>query len=418
MSIREKKTGWALIDTIAPQKRIQIHLGTDLTKRERSDWERVYEGVKVGLSMAQRIYYGDHPRELKELVSKMMMLEPDQLKTVITSDLTTKKSNDETVNSWQDLISEFSDWEEKSGAFCRKVLLAHKACYSSIQSFLDSIGCRFYHDTTSAIVGQYLTYRATHRANDTSRNANPVSISAIKKDLDAWRRLVDWAIGNPVKQLPDRKIFWGVSLPKATPETVKSVVPLTTQQITDILKSLVDYGNEKLHDLVLLSYLTGCEVKALDFICHHYPDCIDKKHHTIKVFAMQVSGLSGGKTDSRGREIPITPTIQKILDRGFIFEKHANTHTWLGNHLRKKRGYIYPTGYTWTMHQLRHSYASHALMSGVPVEVVSRRCGHSNISVTLNVYGKYASMGIATIKKETIKFLKKINEHYFDGMIE
>ena len=39
-----------------------------------------------------------------------------------------------------------------------------------------------------------------------------------------------------------------------------------------------------------------------------------------------------------------------------------------------------------TFHGLRHTHITHLLRSGVPVHVVSARAGHSNPTVTLNVY--------------------------------
>ena len=38
------------------------------------------------------------------------------------------------------------------------------------------------------------------------------------------------------------------------------------------------------------------------------------------------------------------------------------------------------------LHDLRHSYATAALASGVPVKVVSQRIGHADVGVTLKVY--------------------------------
>lgn len=37
-------------------------------------------------------------------------------------------------------------------------------------------------------------------------------------------------------------------------------------------------------------------------------------------------------------------------------------------------------------HDVRHSYATAALAAGERVEVISRRLGHANVSVTLNIY--------------------------------
>jgi integrase len=39
-----------------------------------------------------------------------------------------------------------------------------------------------------------------------------------------------------------------------------------------------------------------------------------------------------------------------------------------------------------TIHELRHSHATILLRSGVPVHIVSKRLGHKDPSVTLNVY--------------------------------
>ncbi len=38
------------------------------------------------------------------------------------------------------------------------------------------------------------------------------------------------------------------------------------------------------------------------------------------------------------------------------------------------------------VHGLRHSYATAALRAGIPVHVVSKRLGHADVAVTLNIY--------------------------------
>jgi integrase len=41
---------------------------------------------------------------------------------------------------------------------------------------------------------------------------------------------------------------------------------------------------------------------------------------------------------------------------------------------------------SWTPHWMRHSHATALLLSGVPVHVVSRRLGHSDVQTTLSIY--------------------------------
>jgi integrase len=38
------------------------------------------------------------------------------------------------------------------------------------------------------------------------------------------------------------------------------------------------------------------------------------------------------------------------------------------------------------LHDMRHSYATAALATGVPVKVVSQRIGHADVGVTLKIY--------------------------------
>ena len=45
------------------------------------------------------------------------------------------------------------------------------------------------------------------------------------------------------------------------------------------------------------------------------------------------------------------------------------------------------------LHDLRHTHASHAVMNGVPIPVVSRMLGHSNVRMTL----RYAHLGDSEI---------------------
>jgi integrase len=60
-----------------------------------------------------------------------------------------------------------------------------------------------------------------------------------------------------------------------------------------------------------------------------------------------------------------------------------------------------------TVHDCRHSYATAALASGVPVKLVSERLGHANIGITLNTYGHVLPGQDAAVAKEVAALIDK-----------
>ena len=98
--------------------------------------------------------------------------------------------------------------------------------------------------------------------------------------------------------------------------------------------------------------------------------------------------LSDSKTGPR--TVPLNRQAQRILDRqphtqsAFVFPSPLNPsrprspHLRLWDRVRKEAGIE-----DVRLHDLRHTMASHAVMNGVPVPVVSRLLGHSNVRMTL-----------------------------------
>jgi integrase len=111
------------------------------------------------------------------------------------------------------------------------------------------------------------------------------------------------------------------------------------------------------------------------------------------------------KTAHSNRTLRLTPQIVDALkvrrdvqqfeahidegwqDTGYIFTSRFGTSAGRENILTYFQAILKGAGLPKvTLHSLRHSAATLALMSGVPIHVVSRMLGHASIVITLNRY--------------------------------
>ena len=100
--------------------------------------------------------------------------------------------------------------------------------------------------------------------------------------------------------------------------------------------------------------------------------------------------LSLGESKTGPRTVPLNSQARRILDRQprsgspFVFPSPRDASRprcpdlALWDRVRKEAGIE-----DVRLHDLRHTHASHAVMNGVPVPVVSRLLGHSNVQMTL-----------------------------------
>ena len=111
--------------------------------------------------------------------------------------------------------------------------------------------------------------------------------------------------------------------------------------------------------------------------------------------------LADSKTGPR--RVPLNSQARAILDRQprtespFVFPSPLNPsrprsrELSIWDRVRQEAGIE-----DVRLHDLRHTHASHAVMNGVPVPVVSRMLGHSNVRMTL----RYAHLGDREIEAE------------------
>ena len=140
-------------------------------------------------------------------------------------------------------------------------------------------------------------------------------------------------------------------------------------------------GQRQQADIIRLLLLTGC-----------------RKGEILNLRWSEVDGdtllFGDGKTGPR--QIPLNAPARRILERQprgssiFVFPSPrdpARPRTGdlgLWYHVRREVGIE-----DCRLHDLRHTHASQAVMTGVPVPVVSRLLGHSNVSTTF----RYAHLG-------------------------
>ena len=128
-------------------------------------------------------------------------------------------------------------------------------------------------------------------------------------------------------------------------------------------------------DIIRLLLLTGC-----------------RRGEILTLRWNEVDGdtLALGDAKTGPRKVYLNARARRIIERQprgqspFVFPSHRNPerphdpHLSLWNRVREEAGIE-----DVRLHDLRHTMASHAVMHGVPVPVVSRLLGHSNVQMTL-----------------------------------
>ena len=148
-----------------------------------------------------------------------------------------------------------------------------------------------------------------------------------------------------------------------------------------VLDRQVRKGGREQADIIRLLLLTGCRVSEIA---------------GLRRSEVQDDMLALVDSKTGPRKVPLNSQARRILDRQprcgspFVFPspldsarpRSSSVRLWY--RVRREAGIE-----NVRLHDLRHTHASHAVMSGVPVPVVSRLLGHSNVSMTL----RYAHLG-------------------------
>ena len=251
-----------------------------------------------------------------------------------------------------------------------------------------------------------------------------LSYSTIKKAYDTLNQRFKLAIN---QEQVNKNPTLGVVLPKQKNKKNSEIQYFSKEQCKELIEEsrrIYDYNNKNVYRLgELVPFLIFTGLRIGEAIALEWND-IDYKNKTITVNknVVEVKSKETGKyilekqdstkTDSSTRIIPISNNAMECIknlkeingDKKFIFASQTGQYISPSNFNRMFRGIQKALNYEVTLglHSLRHTFATLMLNNGIDVKIVSELLGHSNVSVTYNIY-------IHTIQSQKIKAINIID---------
>lgn len=219
--------------------------------------------------------------------------------------------------------------------------------------------------------------------NELIRTYKPSTVKIINTNL---RMLFTWCVryrnlaNNPFDMVERLKLG-----------TSKEINIITANEFNQIIEQVKNDDMKLMFKLLFWTGLRIGEARALKI------DDIDFNNKTISVNKNYVKihgkeNLTSPKTKSSKRILKIDDKLVQdikdyldkalyIIDDNFIFRYQKTSYT-----IKFKNIALKVLGKNLRIHDLRHSHASFLINNGVDILLISKRLGHSNIAMTLNVY--------------------------------
>ena len=253
-----------------------------------------------------------------------------------------------------------------------------------------------------------------------------VSDAIIHKEIREIKNCLEWSYAERLtKETP--RIFQ-VKYTPPIKGIKQSVTPLSIDEQIEILDKMKS-EDQFFHDYFLLLLTTGLRVGEINSLSS---DSFDLEEGSLSIHSISIgNSISGGKTESAPRKLPLTKTLLKILERGHIFQatmefanKAKNTSfdkELIGDRnvriqsfiSRRKAFHKLPKSFH--LHQLRHTFVTNNLQAERPTLNVSRCAGHKSISITTDRYGKYSELGIKKSRERFQKHLDWLEDFIFEN---
>ncbi len=215
--------------------------------------------------------------------------------------------------------------------------------------------------------------------------------------------------------------------PKSKLKTRK-VNALTIEQQKQVVDALITDNKEPYKTMLLLSLFTGMRMGEVGAL---YLSDIDFENATISIERTLTRGDNdkyiigeNAKTEAGTRTIKVIPYVIDLLSdyvKNFykkrkdklIFTRNDNliTVSQVNSYYKRliTRYKISDTADDFNQHQLRHTYATRSIESGMSAKVLQKKLGHTDIKVTMNTYADVFSQFEDTEDEKLTKYLQSIN---------
>ena len=202
------------------------------------------------------------------------------------------------------------------------------------------------------------------------------------KGLELLRQILNFAIARGhIETNPARG-----TRPNRRPKPTRFLSSDEIAHLHEALDRQTRDGDRQQADIVRLLLLTGCRRGEI----------VGLRRSEVQADMLVLVDSKTGP-----RRVPLNSQARAILERQprgdspFVFPSPIDPSRPRSDHLRLWYRVRREAGIEDVrLHDLRHTHASHAVMNGVPVPVVSRLLGHSNTRMTL----RYAHLGDRDIK--------------------
>lgn len=171
---------------------------------------------------------------------------------------------------------------------------------------------------------------------------------------------------------------------------------MTSDELEKVLDAMsVPYW----YDLTLFLALSGLRIGEASALEASDIDLKNRVIHVTKTYSITTKEITSTKTLDSTRDVFVQDELlslmirlkkeaKKIDKKKLIFWNHTNfgrlNYAAYNKYLRDTTSHV--LGRTLTVHALRHTHASLLAENGVPLDVISRRLGHSDSKITRDIY--------------------------------